>query len=104
MLERTLGEQGGFALRHAPTLSAGIAAAQREEPDLILLDLGLLDGQGVGNVELVRQHAPAPIIVLSGLEDEQAMAESKALGAQGYLVKGCFSTPEFVESILLATQ
>tara|TARA_R110002072_G_scaffold25443_2_gene84990 strand:+ start:58063 stop:58377 length:315 start_codon:yes stop_codon:yes gene_type:complete len=65
LLERTLGEQGGFALCHAPTRSEGIAAAQREEPDLVLLDLGLPDGQGLGNVELVRQHTPAPIIVLS---------------------------------------
>lgn len=32
------------------------------------------------------------------------MVESKALGAQGYLVKGYFRTAEFVESILLATE
>lgn len=55
----------------------------------VLLDLGLPDGQGVGNVSALRQvdHQSA-IVVLTGLDDEALATEALKLGAQDYLVKG----------------
>jgi len=55
----------------------------------VLLDLGLPDGQGIGNVSALRGIDPkAAIVVLTGLDDEKVAVEALKLGAQDYLVKG----------------
>ena len=57
--------------------------------DIILLDLGLPDAQGLEAVR--RVHAAAlriPLVVLTGLDDEQLAAQTLQQGAQDYLIKG----------------
>ncbi|WP_437963008.1 response regulator (plasmid) [Sorangium sp. So ce119] len=74
-------------LAHAETLAAGLARV-REGWDVVLLDLGLPDGEGLEVVERVRDVDPhVPIVVLTG-HDDVGLAE-RALGAsvQDYLVK-----------------
>ncbi len=61
------------------------------EPDIdaILLDLGLPDSQGLDTFQQVQRHAPQiPIVVISGLDDEQLAVQAVRQGAQDYLVKG----------------
>jgi len=61
----------------------------REPFDVLLLDLGLPDSQGLATFERVNQQAPMmPIIIFSGAIDEQLGVEAVAHGAQDYLVKG----------------
>ena len=62
---------------------------EREPFDVLLLDLGLPDSQGLATFERVNQQAPTmPIIIFSGAIDEQLGIEAVAHGAQDYLVKG----------------
>ena len=61
----------------------------REPFDVLLLDLGLPDSQGLATFDRVIQRAPMmPIIIFSGAIDEQLAVEAVARGAQDYLVKG----------------
>ena len=57
--------------------------------DVVLLDLGLPDSDGLATLEWAVSAAPRlPIIVLTGLEDEAVAVESLRKGAQDYLIKG----------------
>jgi signal transduction histidine kinase len=61
----------------------------REPFDVLLLDLGLPDSQGLATFERVNRQAPTmPIIIFSGAIDEQLGIDAVAQGAQDYLVKG----------------
>lgn len=61
----------------------------REPPDCVLLDLSLPDASGVQAVDEVRRAAShVPLVVLSGLDDEQAALAALSGGAQDYLLKG----------------
>src|SRR5579872_3735895 len=58
-------------------------------PDIILLDLGLPDAQGLQAVRRVRAAAPhIPLVVLTGLDDESQAEEALQEGAQDHLIKG----------------
>jgi diguanylate cyclase (GGDEF)-like protein len=70
-------------------LSLGIERTGHEQVDLVILDLSLPDAQGLQGVIDTRRHAPhVPMIVLSGLEDEDLAIRAVQNGAQDYLVKG----------------
>jgi signal transduction histidine kinase len=80
---------GGFDLVHAPTLTQGLEYLADSEFDTVLLDLSLVDAQGLDTVRRLRFDQPrVPIIVVSGLDDEGVAIEALHNGAQDYLVKG----------------
>ena len=57
--------------------------------DIILLDLGLPDAQGLDAVRRAHAAAPRiPLVVLTGLDDETLAAQALQEGAQDYLIKG----------------
>jgi signal transduction histidine kinase len=61
--------------------------------DLVLLDLGLPDSQGLDTLSKVHAQAPAvPTVVLTGLDDETLALQAVRQGAQDYLVKGDFDS------------
>ena len=69
-------------------LSKGLERLAVGDIDLLLLDLGLPDSQGLDTVSKVCAQAPAvPIVVLTGLYDETLGIEALRLGAQDYLLK-----------------
>jgi len=70
-------------------LSKGLVCLVRGGIDVVLLDLGLPDSQGLDTLGEVRAQAPAePIVVLTGLDDEALALQAVRQGAQDYLVKG----------------
>jgi two-component system cell cycle sensor histidine kinase/response regulator CckA len=78
-------------------LQAGLERLATGQVDLVLLDLSLPDGQGLETFSQVRAQATsAPIVVLSGLDDESLAVQAVQAGAQDYLVKG------YVDGHLLA--
>jgi signal transduction histidine kinase len=78
-----------FELLHVRRLEAGLAYVAQMNLDIILLDLSLPDSQGLATFETVRQAAAhTPIVVLSGLDDENIAVKAMQQGAQDYLVKG----------------
>jgi serine phosphatase RsbU (regulator of sigma subunit) len=70
------------------------------DTDCVLLDLGLPDAVGLDAVARVRAHAPGtPLIVLTGLNDEQAGVAAVEAGAQDFLVKGHADGDQLARSI-----
>ncbi len=76
-------------IEHASDLSLALEKLTRGDFDLVLLDLSLPDARGPGMIGLVRNQSPGiPIVVLSGLSDENAAIQTMDQGAQDYLIKG----------------
>ena len=86
-----------------------LAAVLRRLPDqgidLILLDLGLPDSQGLQTLRQLHQAAPEiPVIVLTGTDDRELGVAAVKEGAQDYLVKGQINEPLLVRSIRYALE
>ena len=70
------------------------------QTDLILLDLGLPDAQGLEAVRLAHEAAPhVPLVVLTGLDDELLAVKALKEGAQDYLVKGDIDSRGLLRSV-----
>jgi two-component system KDP operon response regulator KdpE len=83
----------GWGIIEAENGRAGLARVKDEQPDLIILDLGLPDIGGVVMVSRLRQFSDAPILVLSARSQEQDKIGALEAGADDYLTKP-FSTGE----------
>ena len=78
-----------FHLKAVDRLSAGLAQVSDRAFDVVLVDLALPDSSGLDSFQRLYAQAPrAPIIVLTGLDDESVAARAVREGAQDYLVKG----------------
>ncbi|QSA97167.1 two-component system response regulator KdpE [Methylococcus sp. EFPC2] len=77
----------GFNVFEAETGRQGIVEAGVRKPDLIILDLGLPDTDGVEVVKAIRGWSAMPIIVLSARSSEQHKIEALDAGADDYLTK-----------------
>ena len=85
-LRASLGSHG-FRLVEAGSAREAIAAATSHNPELILLDLGLPDGDGVELCRRLREWSRVPIIVLSARGDESDKVQALDAGADDYLTK-----------------
>lgn len=94
----TVLESNGFTVHLAETGSLGLAAAAAVRPDLILLDLGLPDLDGVEVIRRLREWSQVPIIVLSVREREDDKVAALDAGADDYLTKP-FGVPELLARI-----
>lgn len=73
--------------------------------DIVLLDLGLPDAQGLEAVRRARAVAPGvPLVVLSGIDDERMAIEALHDGAQDYLVKGQIDARSLLRSLRYAIE
>jgi two-component system KDP operon response regulator KdpE len=77
----------GFQVDTASTGEAALEAVRRSHPDLVLLDLGLPDLDGLEVIRELRQRASTPIVVLSARGAEQVKVAALDLGADDYLTK-----------------
>ena len=77
----------GFQLSEAGNVADAIALAIKEKPDLVILDLGLPDGEGFTVIEKLRTTSQVPIIVLSVRTDEHGKVRALDLGADDYVSK-----------------
>src|SRR6267142_2052024 len=94
-----------FTVQHADRLAKGLDLLREEKFDAVLLDLTLPDTQGVGTFTSVLNVAPhMPVVVLSGLDDEDLALRAMAEGAQDYLVKGQVDNTWLPRSIRYAVQ
>jgi diguanylate cyclase (GGDEF)-like protein/PAS domain S-box-containing protein len=76
-------------LKHVACMSEAEKHLAEHEVDIILLDLGLPDAQGMAAVRRAHAVAPhIPLVVLTGLDDESLAAQALQEGAQDYLIKG----------------
>ena len=89
-----------FALESAGTLAEGLDALAGHSFDLVLLDLALPDSDGIQTVDKVYQACPhIPIVVLTGLADEETGVQAIKKGASDYLIKGKFFRDMLVRTI-----
>jgi signal transduction histidine kinase/DNA-binding response OmpR family regulator len=94
-----------FRLTHRERLAEALDHLSQEPCDVILLDLGLPDSQGLGTlVKLLEQTPRTPIVVLTGLEDEALGVQLIQAGAQDYLVKGQVSSSLLLRSVRYAIE
>src|SRR6266702_4494890 len=84
---RTALDTGEFSLHQAENGHAALAAAVAVRPDIILLDLGLPDMDGVEVIKRIREWSQVPIIVLSVREREDDKVKALDAGADDYLAK-----------------
>src|ERR1700687_1101508 len=82
------GQVRRFTLKHVTTSAEAIHQLENEGWQVVLLDLGLCDSQGVECVARICAAAPAvPVIVLTGMDRTTSQLEAVKLGAQDYLNK-----------------
>ena len=91
-------EQEGWQVHEAAELKRALIDAGTRRPDLVVLDLGLPDGDGVDFIADVRKWSGMPIIVLSARDAEQAKIRALDAGADDYLTKP-FGTGELLARI-----
>jgi PAS domain S-box-containing protein len=78
-----------FQVTEVPRLGDALRRLETEPFDLVLADLTLPDSAGFETFQTLHDHAPhTPIVVLSGLDDEELAVKAVREGAQDYLVKG----------------
>jgi len=104
--EEMLKEAGfDFELKCVDRLSSGIGKIKSDSFDVILLDLGLPDSQGLATLTKLNEIKPeAPVIVLTGLEDETIGTKAVKAGAQDYLIKGQLDKNLLARSIRYAIE
>jgi two-component system, OmpR family, KDP operon response regulator KdpE len=84
---RTALETEGWAVHEAETMRQGLVDAATRKPELIILDLGLPDGDGMEFLRDLRGWSSVPVIVLSARVGEQDKIEALDAGADDYLTK-----------------
>ncbi len=91
-----------YAVTAAETAAEAVQTAATQNPDIILLDLGLPDADGTEVIEKIRLWAETPIIVISARDEDTDKIEALDAGADDYLTKP-FSVAE-LQARIRATQ
>ena len=99
-LRTTLGAQG-YDLVEAGTAKEGLLQASSRNPDVVIVDLGLPDGDGVEVIKHLREWSDVPIIILSARGSDADKVRGLDAGADDYLTKP-FSMSEFMARLRAA--
>jgi two-component system, OmpR family, KDP operon response regulator KdpE len=95
---RMLFEANGFRVIIAGTGARGEQDARLYRPDVVLVDLGLPDRDGLDVIAAIRAWSPVPIVVLTGQTAEAQRIAAFELGADDYVIKP-FSAPELLARV-----
>src|SRR5512133_1585896 len=79
--------ESGYRVIDAGSGQQAMRRLRLDKPDIIILDLGLPDVDGLDIIREVRQTSPVPIVVLSSRADERGKVEALDLGADDYVTK-----------------
>jgi CheY-like chemotaxis protein len=89
LIQETLSGVPDIVLEYADRLQTGYSKLEAGNIDIVLLDLGLPDSQGIAAIKsLCETFRNMPVVVFTGLLDEQVGIQAVREGAQDYLVKG----------------
>lgn len=80
-------QQAGFLVVGASSMPAAIAAFEKEQPDLVLLDINLPGGSGFEACSAIRRSSRVPIMMLTVRGEEEDLVRALELGADDYLTK-----------------
>jgi len=107
LLREMLNEQGSnyAQLMHVESMEAAENYLSKHAVDIILLDLGLPDAQGLEVVRRAYASAPhIPLVVLTGLDDESLALQTLQEGAQDYLIKDQIETRGLMRALHYAVE
>jgi DNA-binding response OmpR family regulator len=96
-------QQAGLVVQHVMTGSEAIASVLSTSPDVVLMDLGLPDMDGLDASKIIRETSAVPIIIVSARGDELDRVLGLELGADDYVVKP-FSQRELLARIRAVTR
>lgn len=94
-------EAESFRVFDADSAKQGLTEAATRKPDLVILDLGLPDRDGIDVIRDLRSWSQVPILVLSARADETDKVKALDVGADDYLVKP-FGTAELMARVRVA--
>jgi two-component system, OmpR family, KDP operon response regulator KdpE len=94
-------EANGYRMLEAATGQAGLAEAAQRKPDVVILDLGLPDMDGVTVLKRLREWSRVPVVVLSVRDREDDKVAALDLGADDYVTKP-FSAGELLARLRVA--
>jgi two-component system KDP operon response regulator KdpE len=94
-------EANGYRVLEAPTGKDGIAQAAQHPPDVVILDLGLPDMEGVDVLKRLREWSRVPVVVLSVRDREEDKIAAVDNGADDYVTKP-FSSGELLARLRVA--
>jgi two-component system KDP operon response regulator KdpE len=100
LLRNTLGVQN-YQVLEAGDARKGLALVASARPDIVILDLGLPDMDGLDVIKALRKVSAVPIVVLSSRDDEKAKVAALDLGADDYVTKP-FGAEELVARLRAA--
>ncbi|MBI4359143.1 MAG: response regulator [Candidatus Nealsonbacteria bacterium] len=90
----------GFQVVSAPSVEDALKEVARKSPDLIVLDVLLLDENGLSLIEKIRKEKKdIPFLVLSNYDDPQTIKKAFELGSKEYLLKTDFTSSELVQEV-----
>lgn len=105
LIREMLKDAKDFSFDLADSVLKGKEYLSGNDPDVILLDLSLPDSSGIETFyEILGQTSKVPIILMTGLEDENMAARAVREGAQDYLVKGQTDERLLTRSILYSIE
>jgi len=85
-LRRSLADRG-HAVSVAATGMGGLEATLKEQPEAVLLDLGLPDVDGLTLISMIRAAVPIPLLVITAQDDDPTIVRALDAGADDYVVK-----------------
>lgn len=91
----------GYEVLTAVSIAEAQRVLENAQPHLVLLDLGLPDGDGTDFIRSIRQHLNLPVIIISARDQEQEKIKLLDSGADDYLTKP-FSIPELLARLRVA--
>jgi two-component system, OmpR family, KDP operon response regulator KdpE len=100
-LLRVVLESADYQVHEAETAAQGLTDAATRRPDVVLLDLGLPDSDGVNVLRRLREWSQVPVIVLSVRDDEEGKVGALDAGADDYVTKP-FSSAELLARLRAA--
>jgi len=100
-LLRVVLEGENYQVHEAETGQQGLMETASRRPDVILLDLGLPDSDGLEVLKRLREWSEAPVLILSVRDDEAGKVAALDAGAEDYVTKP-FSTPELLARLRAA--
>jgi two-component system, sensor histidine kinase and response regulator len=105
LVTESLSGSGRFDLKYADRLDVGISCLASGGVDVVILDLGLPDSQGLDGLEKVLAGTPlVPVVVITGFGDDTLGLSAVAAGAQDFIVKGDFEPKSLVRTLTYAVE
>lgn len=95
-------EKEGYSVLTAMDVAEGLKIAEKEIPDLIILDILLPKESGLNFLEKrknIKSIAEIPVIVMSNFDDKETREKASSMGAKDYMIKSNYNPKEVLERI-----